>query len=83
MTRLISVLAVAAIASAITVKTPTKVSEQAEVKSPYHAVKASCAVWEDMDSMKYFADFKTTLEESRKAHAIAMAIHKCTQQKSN
>ena len=56
MTRLIIVLAVAAIATAITVKNTTQMSEQAEVKSPYHLVKAFCVLWENKE--KIAADVK-------------------------
>ena len=50
MTRLFVVLAVAALASAITVKNTAQVSEQAEVQSIL-AAKAFCKVWENREKI--------------------------------
>lgn len=74
MTRLIIVLAVAAIASAITVKNTTQMSEQAEVKSPYHLVKAFCVVWENKE--KIAADFKRITKKGKKIIADVEALTK-------
>jgi hypothetical protein len=80
MTRLFVVLAVAALASAITVKNTVQVSEQAEVQSIL-AAKAFCKVWENREKIaaaakKHAKRAAAAAKKARAARAKRVAAHR-------
>jgi hypothetical protein len=79
MTRLFVVLAVAGLASAITIKNTAQVSEQAEGPTIL-ATKAFCKVWENREKIaaakKYAKKVAAAAKKARAAHAKIVAAHR-------